>query len=96
MRDYSMAGAGKLSVTLAPEAMAVVNEAVASGEYATASEVVADALLNWRANREQPGFGTEELRKLWSEGVVSGPGRFASIEEIKAEVRRRAAKEKST
>jgi antitoxin ParD1/3/4 len=87
-----MADAEKINVTLAPEALAVVNDAVASGEYASASEVIADALLNWRASRSQE-FSSEELRQLWNEGLASGPGRFASIEEIKAEVRRRAGKD---
>ncbi len=88
-----MANAGKLSVTLAPEALAVVHDAVASGEYATASDVIADALLNWQASRAQAEWSAEELRQLWNEGLASGPGRFASIEEIKAEARRRAGKE---
>ena len=31
----------------------------------------------------------DELKKLWRDGVESGPGRFGSINEIKAEVRLR-------
>ncbi len=86
-----MADLEKISLTLTPEAMAVVHSAVASGEYASASDVIADALLNWQASRSQPEFSAEELRQLWDEGLASGPGRFASIEEIKAEARRRLA-----
>lgn len=31
----------------------------------------------------------EELRRLWAEGLASGRGRFADIEGIKVEARRR-------
>jgi antitoxin ParD1/3/4 len=31
----------------------------------------------------------EELRRLWAEGLASGPGHSAHIDEIKAEGRRR-------
>jgi hypothetical protein len=35
---------------------------------------------------------TEELRALWQRGIESGPSRFASIDEIRKEARRRTAK----
>jgi antitoxin ParD1/3/4 len=31
----------------------------------------------------------DELRRLWEEGLASGPGRFADMAAIKAEARRR-------
>jgi antitoxin ParD1/3/4 len=33
--------------------------------------------------------GVAELRRLWQEGLASGPGRFKSIDQIKKEARRR-------
>lgn len=31
----------------------------------------------------------EQLRRLWAEGLASGPGRFETIDDIKSEARRR-------
>ncbi|QDC00068.1 MULTISPECIES: type II toxin-antitoxin system ParD family antitoxin [Phyllobacteriaceae] len=79
----------KRSITLSSELATAVDEAVATGEYASASEVVRDALRLWKERRDLLGYTVEELRVLWDEGIASGPGRFASMDEIKAEARRR-------
>jgi antitoxin ParD1/3/4 len=87
-----MSNVQKISVALTPEFMALLKEAVDSGEYTSASEVIRDALRHWKERRAHQDLSTEELRALWQRGVESGPGRFASIDEIKKEARRRAAK----
>lgn len=51
--------------------------------------MIRDALWLWKDRRDLHGYTVEELRKLVQEGIDSGPGRFASIGEIKAEARRR-------
>jgi antitoxin ParD1/3/4 len=79
----------KRSITLSPELAAVVDGAVEAGEYASASEVVREALRQWKERRDNFGYTTAELRALIQEGIDSGPGRFTSMEEIKAEARRR-------
>ena len=79
----------KRSITLSPELARVVDGAVEAGEYASASEVIRDALRLWKERRELFGYTVEELRTLIQEGIDSGPGRFTSMEEIKAEARRR-------
>ena len=89
-----MSKAKKMDVVLAPEIAAAVEEAVSSGEYASASEVIADALLEWQINRAGEGLSVEELRRLVQEGIDSGPGREISINEIKEEVRRRTEAKK--
>ena len=89
-----MSKAEKMDVVLAPEIAAAVEEAVSSGEYASASEVIADALLEWQINRAGEGLSVEELRRLVQEGIDSGPGREISINEIKEEVRRRTEAKK--
>ena len=87
-----MSNVQKISVALTPEFMAMLKEAVESGEYTSASEVIRDALRHWKERRTCHELSAEELRPLWQRGVESGPGRFASIDEIKKEARRRAAK----
>ena len=79
----------KRSVTLSPELAALVDDAVEAGEYASANDVVREALRQWKERRDNFGYTTAELRALIQEGIDSGPGRFTSIEEIKAEARRR-------
>jgi antitoxin ParD1/3/4 len=87
-----MSNVQKVSVALTPEFMALLKEAVDTGEYTSASEVIRDALRHWKQRRATEEMGIEELRRLWQEGIASGPGRFKSIDEIKKEARRRSAK----
>ncbi len=84
-----MANVEKVSVALTPEMLAVVREAVESGEYASSSEVMREALREWKRRRALERKEVEELRRLWEEGLASGPGRHADMAAIKAEARRR-------
>ena len=63
----------KRSITLSPELATLVDDAVAAGEYASASEVIRDALRQWKERRDLFGYTLEELRALIQEGVDSGP-----------------------
>ena len=45
---------------------------------------------------EEKIFSDEDFKLLLQEGLVSGPGKFASMEEIKAEARRRFEQGKSS
>jgi antitoxin ParD1/3/4 len=84
-----MANVEKLSIALTPEMAGLVRGAVESGEYATTSEVVCVALREWKQRRTLQQRDIEELRRLWAEGLASGPGRFQDMDAIKAEARRR-------
>jgi antitoxin ParD1/3/4 len=77
-----MSNVQKVSVALTPEFMALLEEAVESGEYTSASEVIRDALRHWKEHRAHQDLSREELRSLWQHGVESGPGRFGSIDAI--------------
>ncbi|MBZ9965266.1 type II toxin-antitoxin system ParD family antitoxin [Mesorhizobium sp. B292B1B] len=61
------------SITLSPELAAAVDDVVAAGEYASASEVIRDALRQWKDRRDLLGYTLEELRRLVQEGIDSGP-----------------------
>ena len=92
-----MPTAEKRNVTLAPELAAAVDEAVASGEYGNASEVIDDALSQWKASRELHGYSVEELRRLWEEGVDSGkprPFTADAVREIQESGRKRLAEQR--
>jgi antitoxin ParD1/3/4 len=68
----------KRSISLSPELAAAVDGAVAAGEFNSASEVVRDALRQWKERRDLLGYTVEELRQFWDAGIASGeakPGR---------------------
>jgi antitoxin ParD1/3/4 len=52
----------------------LVRSAVESGEYASHSEVVREALREWEQRRALQQQDVEQLRRLWAEGLASGPG----------------------
>ena len=79
----------KMSVALTQEMAEMVRQAVETGEYASSSEVVREALRDWKHRRAFNQAGLEELRRLWTEGLYSGPGHYTTIQEIIAEARRR-------
>jgi antitoxin ParD1/3/4 len=62
----------KRSITLSLELAEIVDQAVAAGEYASASEVIRDALRQWKERRDLYGYTVEELRRLVQEGLDSG------------------------
>ncbi|MGD0185105.1 MAG: type II toxin-antitoxin system ParD family antitoxin [Roseiarcus sp.] len=68
-----MSSVQKLSVALTPENIAMLREAVESGEYTSTSEVVRDALRLWKTRRAALERDVEDLRRLWREGLASGP-----------------------
>ncbi len=79
----------KLSIALTPEMANEVQAAVSSGDYASSSEVIREALRDWRRKRALHAQEIEELRKLWREGIDSGPGRYESIDELIDSARKR-------
>ena len=86
----------KISVSLTEEHARVVEDAVASGDYGSSSEVIREALRDWRTKRT--------LGRLWDEGLASGPAdpdetiedmrrvaRLVRSERFAAEARRQSA-----
>lgn len=64
-----MATAEKISIALPPEMVAIIRSAVNTGEYASSSEVVRDALRDWTHKRSLRQQGISELRQLWQEAL---------------------------
>jgi len=64
----------EISVALPPDIIDVVQRAVEAGEYATASEVVEDALRAWTDTRTT-SYDVEHLRAAWREAIADdSPG----------------------
>jgi antitoxin ParD1/3/4 len=68
-----MAKVEKISVALTPEMAVMMREVVDTGEYASASEVMREALRDWKYRRLQRAKAIEELGQLWDIGMNSGP-----------------------
>jgi antitoxin ParD1/3/4 len=84
-----MATVEKISIALTQDMASLVRQAVESGEYASSSEVIRDALRDWKLKRAMQQQQIEELRRLWHEGIDSGPAGVLDMEEIKREARKR-------
>ena len=82
----------KVSVALTGEQIAVLKSAVDTGEYATTSEAIREALRDWQWKRELRGEVLKRLRKAWREGKASGPGGPLGLAGTRAEARRRLRK----
>ncbi len=54
----------KICISLTSSQLQLVNDAVKSGDYASSSEVIREALREWKAKRL--------LGQLWDEGIASG------------------------
>jgi antitoxin ParD1/3/4 len=80
----------KLSVALTPDMVAEMRAAVEGGDYGSVSEVVRDALRDWRLRRKTETLETKELRCLVQDGIDSGPGLDADT--VFARLRTRVAR----
>lgn len=79
----------KISVALSSELLETVKGAVDSGEYASASEVIREALREWRLRQPLRQAEVERLRKAWADGMASGDPQPFDIEVIKQRARER-------
>lgn len=59
----------KISIALPTEMVSQLRDAVESGEYASSSEVVRDALREWTQKRNLHQQGLNELRRVWKQAI---------------------------
>ncbi|MFO1103583.1 MAG: type II toxin-antitoxin system ParD family antitoxin [Methylocystis sp.] len=78
-----------LQISLPEELESELAAAVACGEFESENDAIRAAVAQWRTERLVERTNLDDLRRLWREGVESGSGRFETIDEIKAEARRR-------
>jgi antitoxin ParD1/3/4 len=87
-----MANVEKITIALTSDMAAMIKTAVQGGEYATASEVIREALRDWKYKQEFREQKVEEIRKLWQEGIDSGSSKLSDFDAIKSEARKRLKK----
>lgn len=86
-----MTAVKKLSIALTPEFAADIRRAISTGEYASTSEVIRDALRAWKQQRQGRAIAVQELRRLWREGLDSGESAPLDAKDIKRRGRARLA-----
>ena len=79
----------KVSVALTGEQVIAIKSAVETGEYATTSEIVREAIRDWQFKRELRQEDVKRLRKLWKQGKASGPAQPLAFDELRREARKR-------
>lgn len=62
----------KLNIDVSEELASDIERAVASGDFRSADDVVAEALQSWKLLREAE---IERLREMWRVGIESGEPR---------------------
>ena len=77
----------KISVALTGQQLAALEAAVETGEYATTSEVVSEAVRDWQMKRELRQDDIEHLRQLWDEGKASGDAGPVDFDQLRKEAR---------
>jgi antitoxin ParD1/3/4 len=80
-----------MTISLSPQQAGRIEAAVETGDYASNSEVVRDALRMWEDKQERRRAEVERLRAAIEEGLASGPGRSVTAEQLLAEFKARAA-----
>ncbi|VVS99339.1 ribbon-helix-helix domain-containing protein [Erythrobacter sp. EC-HK427] len=76
-----MGKAEKISVSLNGELLAELHAAVASGDYNSTSEVIREALREWRKNREREA-AIDEVRRLVAEADASGYRPYSGVDAL--------------
>jgi antitoxin ParD1/3/4 len=87
-----MATVEKITIALTKDMAADVRAAVAHGEYASTSEVIRDALRDWKLKRATQEEQVKSIRRMWQSGIESGSAGPLDIEAIKREGRKEMEK----
>ncbi len=82
----------KVSIALTNEQLAALKAAVETGEYATTSEAVREALRDWKWKRDLRNDELSRLREQWKKGKASGPAVPLNLSEVRREAQQRLKK----
>ncbi|MDQ6433946.1 type II toxin-antitoxin system ParD family antitoxin [Mesorhizobium sp. LHD-90] len=81
----------KMSVALTTQQVSALKAAVDSGEYATTSEAVREAVRDWQAKRDLRLEDVRRLPEMWDEGKASGTAKSLDFDTLRQEARKRLA-----
>jgi len=88
-RSFTMSSVEKVSVALTSEQLSALKAAVETGEYATTSEIVREAVRDWQLKRELRQHDIERLRDAWDKGLAGGSAGELDMQELRKEARAR-------
>jgi antitoxin ParD1/3/4 len=88
-----MANVERMTVTVSADMASILRHTVEDGEYASASEIVREALRDWTRKRDQELRDLDTLRRLVRDGDESGTGIPAN--EVFAELRQLIAERRT-
>lgn len=86
----------RLTIDLPHGMAAQIRAAVEAGDYASASEVVQDAVQLWSERRPNTDQGVEDFRQAWDAGKASGTHGSLDIGELRKEARSRLSGRSAT
>lgn len=81
-----------MTISLSPQQAERIEAAVETGNYASNSEVLRDALRLWEDREERRLATIARLKRAYDEGIASGEGRSVTTEQLLTEFKARAAK----
>ncbi|MGJ8570633.1 MAG: ribbon-helix-helix domain-containing protein [Hoeflea sp.] len=76
-----------LTISLSQQQIARLQQAVASGSYASNSEVMRDALRLWEQRQELRELEINRLKLAYDDGMASGEARTIDPETLLAELK---------
>jgi antitoxin ParD1/3/4 len=79
----------KVSIALTGEQIEALKAAVETGQYATTSEIVREALRDWQLKQGVREENIRRLRQRWDEGKASGPAQPLDFAKLRREARKR-------
>jgi antitoxin ParD1/3/4 len=77
----------RMTVTMPQEMASALRAVIDEGEYASASEIVREAIRDWTRSRDEERRDLAAIRSAIREGLESGPG--IPAEQVFAELRAR-------
>ena len=77
-----MSNVEKISVSLPKAMAATLKEVVATGAYASTSEIMREAVRDWQGKQEERALMIEKYRKMVQQALDSGPLLDYSMDDI--------------
>ncbi|MBW8882653.1 MAG: type II toxin-antitoxin system ParD family antitoxin [Asticcacaulis sp.] len=90
MPDSAKPRVEKVSIALTQDMATMVRNAVDSREFASSSEVIRDALRDWKSKRAERELKLAELRQMVADGHASGTADWTGSADILAKARKAA------
>jgi len=81
----------KISIALTAEQIVALKSAIETGEYATTSEIVREAIRDWQFKRALRQEDLNRLRLLWDQGKASGEAMPVDFDQARREARQKLA-----